>query len=595
LSGLLVALDHLDEALAVRMLAEVEVLGGDDRALWTETRGGVTLGRAFRRELGSAQEPAIVKHEACVVVLDGRLSGSANGDGAQADSLVVIDAYRRFGDDCVSHLDGEFTFALWDDRRRRLLCAADVLGRRTLAYHWDGRRFLASSRAIALLRHPRVPRQLDATYAACVLGDAAFPLDGATPLAGIRRLRPGRALAIEREMLREWTADSLRLRAAPPFSDVRAAAEEFWSLLDASTRERARGARRPAMSLSGGLDSACIASSLARVAEPKAYAILSGDRVDERRAVEAVLRRYPAELRAIPPDGSALTAHDGAGPALDDPFPMAMVFLPSRVRSWESMANDGVDLALDGEGGDELFELPMTLGELARRRAWTRSALYVARSNPRRGLVLRWLLLPRAGPLVRRAWVARRHASMSQPWLTRSFVRTVSSSRARELETRALTSSSFAEAVPAVLESAPGAAFRVAARLLASASRLSWASPFFDRRLAELASRVPSSAYSPVHDKMFLRLAAAGRLPEEVRWRPKRERLYDDLMARALSASALPPSVGATIRAWIDPARLRNGLPVRNPPGAGQHHLHAAICFVRWVARIERDYCALTI
>ena len=49
---------------------------------------------------------------------------SLESAGELSDPDLVLAAYRRWSDRCAEHLMGDFAFALWDDRRRQLLCAA---------------------------------------------------------------------------------------------------------------------------------------------------------------------------------------------------------------------------------------------------------------------------------------------------------------------------------------------------------------------------------------------------------------------------------------------------------------------------------------
>src|SRR5207302_1904308 len=45
-----------------------------------------------------------------------------------SDTEVILQAYRKWGEQCVEHLRGMFAFALWDEARQRLFCARDRFG-----------------------------------------------------------------------------------------------------------------------------------------------------------------------------------------------------------------------------------------------------------------------------------------------------------------------------------------------------------------------------------------------------------------------------------------------------------------------------------
>src|ERR671922_204206 len=58
----------------------------------------------------------------------------------RSDSEVVVHAYEEHGLDCVRRFNGIFAFALWDQRRRRLLAARGPLGGQPLYWWSHGRR-----------------------------------------------------------------------------------------------------------------------------------------------------------------------------------------------------------------------------------------------------------------------------------------------------------------------------------------------------------------------------------------------------------------------------------------------------------------------
>src|SRR5206468_813665 len=44
------------------------------------------------------------------------------------DVELILEAYLKWGESCVEHLLGDFAFAIWDGRTRRLFCARDHMG-----------------------------------------------------------------------------------------------------------------------------------------------------------------------------------------------------------------------------------------------------------------------------------------------------------------------------------------------------------------------------------------------------------------------------------------------------------------------------------
>jgi asparagine synthase (glutamine-hydrolysing) len=594
------------------MLADLEVLGGEASASWFDGAKDIAVGRAYRKEHGSAAEPPVVHHGDCAIVLDGRLSSGRTAPGElSSDSLIVIESYLRWGDDCSAHLDGEFAFALWDRRNSRLLCACDVLGRRTLAFHWDGSRLLACTRAVTLLRHPRVPRTVDAVYLVHALCDLWAQPAGMTPFSTIRRLRPGFSVAVEGSKIIERQVDRLRLERPAKRGNERAVYDEFWALLDASTRERLRGVSKPCILLSGGLDSACVASSVSRgVGAADAFSFLrdTGASVDERRAIEAVVRQYPSlRWRTIQVSNSPAFAEASPdAPVCDDPSINAAPFLPSRFRAWRTMAEAGHDAFVDGEGGDEIFDMAMRPGDLFAARAWGAAASYLVWHRSRSSTVLRGLVVPHLGGALLRAWLARerRRRDPVPPWIRPVFRRRPETEHALGQQSEWLARRTFAEYLPALLETAPVVGTTGAMRLLASSVGLRGSSPLFDRSIVEFAARVPvQHRLHHAHSKAFLRNAADGRLPDEVRWRPKHNKLYDELVSEELAGHRAAALLGATkdiaaLAAHVDSAqlvcllaRLSRGGAVATPM---QRKVRSFLALAGWWQHVESIYGSLT-
>jgi asparagine synthase (glutamine-hydrolysing) len=51
-----------------------------------------------------------------------------------SDTEVILQAYQKWGKDCVKHFRGMFAFALWDDRNQFLFCARDHFGIKPFYY-----------------------------------------------------------------------------------------------------------------------------------------------------------------------------------------------------------------------------------------------------------------------------------------------------------------------------------------------------------------------------------------------------------------------------------------------------------------------------
>ena len=83
------------------------------------------------------------------------LSKRGHSFSTATDTEVIVHLYEEFGDRCVDRLRGMFAFALWDERRHRLLIVRDRLGIKPLYYAMVQGRLLFASELKAILQLPR--------------------------------------------------------------------------------------------------------------------------------------------------------------------------------------------------------------------------------------------------------------------------------------------------------------------------------------------------------------------------------------------------------------------------------------------------------
>ncbi len=186
----------------------------------------------------------------------GRRTGPAP---ATWDAELILHAYRAWGEDCVTRLLGDFTFAIWDAPRRRLFCARDHLGVKPFYYAVVGRTVVFSNTLDCVRLHPAVSRELHDPAVADFLLFGVNQDSDTTAFRDIRRLPPAHSIAWSRVGARHrryWTVpvdEPLDLRRADDYTG------RFMELLRPAVADRLRN-RRVAVLMSGGLDSTTLAA-----------------------------------------------------------------------------------------------------------------------------------------------------------------------------------------------------------------------------------------------------------------------------------------------------------------------------------------------
>lgn len=80
-----------------------------------------------------------------------------------SDTEVLLAAYSQWGEDCLTHFNGMWGFALWDSRKRTLFCARDRLGAKPFHYYRSGDMLLFGSELKQLCQDDSIARRFDRT------------------------------------------------------------------------------------------------------------------------------------------------------------------------------------------------------------------------------------------------------------------------------------------------------------------------------------------------------------------------------------------------------------------------------------------------
>jgi len=257
-------------ALAHTRLAIIDVAGGDqpldseDGRVTVVVNGEIYNHRELRRQL----------------------EASGHRWATNSDSEVILHAYEEHGLDCVRHLNGIFAFALWDDRRQRLVAARDAFGVKPLYWWSDGRRTAVASEIGALIAAELVQPEVDRValdhYLAC-----RFVPSPRTLFENVQKLPPASLLVVE-----DGSGPRVTSWREPPRGPLAADDDELAGQLaerftDAVERQMMSDVPYGAF-LSGGVDSAGVVAAMnLRVPAPPTTFTIGfpghGDVVDERR------------------------------------------------------------------------------------------------------------------------------------------------------------------------------------------------------------------------------------------------------------------------------------------------------------------------
>lgn len=179
----------------------------------------------------------------------------------RSDTEVILELFKRHGPAAFAKLNGQFAFALYDILHSCLYLVRDRLGEKPIFFSAMHDRVIFGSEVksvVAGLKQFGVSPQVDFQAFSDYLGLNYVPFQ-ATFIKQIRSVKPGhyiRILPFSVQEVKYW-----RYEEAQPILDFDQAIDEMDALLDNATRIRLRSDVPVGVFLSGGIDSALVASS----------------------------------------------------------------------------------------------------------------------------------------------------------------------------------------------------------------------------------------------------------------------------------------------------------------------------------------------
>jgi len=291
----------------------------------------------------------------------------------RSDTEVLVNLYALYGKSCLSMLNGQFAFAIWDKLKEELFLARDRVGIRPLFYTVTNGVFYFGSEIKAIFRNSEVTRELDPKNLSQIYTFWTALTPG-TAFKGIFELYPGHFMTLGRNGLR--TEKFWELNIGPNRTDLSLpeAIERFNELFTSAVRIRLRADVEVAAYLSGGLDSTTTVAYI-RDIEPgilNTFSIGFEDKdFDESKYQEEAVRYLNTNHRAITCSSREIAEafpkvvwHSET--PLTRTAPTPMLILSKLVR------DNNIKVVITGEGSDEILAGYDIFREAIIRQFWAK-------------------------------------------------------------------------------------------------------------------------------------------------------------------------------------------------------------------------------
>lgn len=273
------------------------------------------------------------------------------------DTEVVLEYFAQFGIDGLTHLNGIFSFAVYDIQEKTTYVVRDRRGIKPLFYTIHNGKFIFSSDARALFVHD-IPKKIS-VHALNLFFRLQYVLSPHTMWEGVMSVPPGQ-VGIVRDGGISFQ-NFVQEEKGALITNYRDAKRLVKETVTCATVSQLVSDRPLGIFLSGGIDSSVLASILAKQSTKPTHSFSVGfesDREQEKYNVDATLARKTADHFGFTHHEIMMTGKD-AVTYFEEVVRMMDVPVANHIEvaTWmlAREATKEVKVVLGGDGGDEVF------------------------------------------------------------------------------------------------------------------------------------------------------------------------------------------------------------------------------------------------
>lgn len=334
-----------------------------EAGVWTNRHMAVCSISPQIDTLDQVPQPFTNEDQTVIVICEGRIHNTAEIEKllgpdhrfqTKYPGEVLGHLYEKFKEDFLDRVNGNFAFALWDERTQKLLLGRDRLGIESLFYCNQDRRMIFSSSLRALGATPWIDKQLNHQAVLQYLLYCYNPGEE-TFLQNAYKVPAGHFLSVN------GSGVSLKKYWRLSFAETHVKTEEQYreevlDLFQDAIRIRLEPDRHLGVLLSGGTDSSAIVSVASQMSTQPLHTFsfrCEGRSYDESPYARFVAQHYGTQHTEISYRPEDLSLISRAVESMEEPFCDIGIEIGTYLLG--QAAHGRVSYVFSGEGGDELF------------------------------------------------------------------------------------------------------------------------------------------------------------------------------------------------------------------------------------------------
>ncbi len=186
------------------------------------------------------------------------------------DAVLMLEAYKKWKENCLDYLTGDFAFVIYDKQNDSFFCGKDHIGTKPFYYYRDKEKFVFASEMKAILALPNIRCSLNELWIADALSTVKSDKH-CTLYHEIYRLPPAHFCLVKNKQVKTIPYWKLIEAEKVSYKNDNDYIEHFRELMKQAVNNRLRTAFPIGSEVSGGLDSSVVTSFAADKTELSAF------------------------------------------------------------------------------------------------------------------------------------------------------------------------------------------------------------------------------------------------------------------------------------------------------------------------------------